>query len=116
MTLKLSSVMPSRRERRKIAPPPPALAVRRKQVFNRICPKDLHQASRARITAISAGDWTMDPGRRRLTGYGTTAVPKPAPSGPPCPPVAYMCEKETPKAFTLPEVQVMLQKVKEFFY
>ena len=76
MTLKLSSAMPSRRECRKIAPPPPALAVSRKQVFTQICSKDLHQASRARIAAISVGDWTMDPGRRRLTGHGTTTVPK----------------------------------------
>ena len=84
--LETLSAMASRRECRKIAPPPLALASR-KQVFTRICSKDLHQASRARIAAISAGDWTMDPGRRRLTGHGTTAVPKPAPSGPPCPPV-----------------------------
>uniref|UniRef100_A0A8R7R4J6 Uncharacterized protein n=1 Tax=Triticum urartu TaxID=4572 RepID=A0A8R7R4J6_TRIUA len=77
--------MPSRRECRKIAPPPPALAVSRKQVFTWICSKDLHQASRARIAAISAGDWMMDPGCRRLTGHGTTTVPKPVPSCPPCP-------------------------------
>ena len=79
--------MPSRREYRKTTPPPLALAVSRKQVFTRICSKDLHQASHAQIAAISAGDWTMDPSRRRLIGHGTTTVPKPAPSGPPCPPV-----------------------------